>query len=92
MRKDTAKRMASSRISIPVGDTTPFTCWALAIKSAKSTNPDAIRKAILEIRGYMGVEGTYNYDKNGDGVHGYNVVKNDLGKIVYIKYISFQSE
>ena len=64
----------------------------LAIKNANSTSPDAIRKALLAIHGYKGVEGTYNFDKNGDGVHGYNVVKNDHGKLVFIKHISFQSE
>ncbi|MET3130960.1 branched-chain amino acid transport system substrate-binding protein [Oxalobacteraceae bacterium GrIS 1.11] len=65
---------------------------ALAMKNANSTNPEALRKAILAIRGYKGVEGTYNYDQNGDGVHGYNVVKNEHGKIVFIKHISFQPE
>lgn len=63
---------------------------ALAIKNSNSTNPDSIRKALLEIQGYNGVEGTYNYDKNGDGVHGYNVVKNERGKIAFIKHISLQ--
>lgn len=62
---------------------------ALAIKNANSTKPDDIRKAIHEIKGYKGVEGTYNYDKNGDGLHGYNIVKNDNGKIVYDKHIDF---
>jgi len=62
---------------------------ALAIKNANSTKPDDIRKAIHEIKDYKGVEGTYNYDKNGDGLHGYNIVKNDNGKIVYDKHIDF---
>jgi len=65
---------------------------AIAIKNANSANPEAIRKEILAIRGYKGVEGTYDYDQNGDGLHGYNVVKNDNGKMVFIKYISFQPE
>ena len=62
---------------------------ASAIKSANGTKPDDLRKAILSIRGYKGVEGTYHYDKNGDGLHGYNVVKNDQGKIVFKKLIAF---
>ena len=62
---------------------------ALAMNRAKSTKPDDIRKEILAIRGYKGVEGTYNFDKNGDGLHGYNVVKNEKGKIVFIKHSSF---
>ena len=62
---------------------------ALAMSRAKSTKPDDIRKEILAIRGFKGVEGTYNFDKNGDGLHGYNVVKNEKGKIVFIKHSSF---
>ena len=60
-----------------------------AIESAKSTEPDKVRAAILAIRGLKGVEGTYDFDQNGDGVHGYNVVRNDKGKIVFIKHIEF---
>jgi len=63
---------------------------ARAINDAKSTDPQAIRKAILAIRGYKGAEGTYNFDQNGDGLHGYNIVKNDGGKIVFDKHIDFE--
>ena len=62
---------------------------ALAMNRAKSTKPDDIRKEILAIRGFKGVEGTYNFDKNGDGLHGYNIVKNEKGKIVFIKHTAF---
>ena len=62
---------------------------ALAMNRAKSTKPDVVRKEILAIRGYKGAEGTYNFDKNGDGLHGYNIVKNDKGKIVFIKHTAF---
>ena len=62
---------------------------AMAIRSAGGTEPDAIRKAMLAIRGYQGVEGNYAFDENGDGLHGYNVVKNDNGKIVYMKHVEF---
>ena len=65
---------------------------ARAINDAKSTDPQAIRKAILAIRGYKGAEGTYNFDQNGDGLHGYNIVKNDGGKIVFIKRVDFPIE
>ncbi len=60
-----------------------------AIEKAKSTEAEAIRKALLSIRGLKGVEGTYNFDPNGDGVHGYNVVRNEKGKIAFIKHIEF---
>jgi branched-chain amino acid transport system substrate-binding protein len=62
---------------------------ALAMKTASSTEPEAIRKAILDIKGYMGLEGTYQFDANGDGLHGYNIVKNEGGKLVFIKRIDF---
>jgi branched-chain amino acid transport system substrate-binding protein len=60
-----------------------------AIEKAKSTEPEAIRAALLSIRGLKGVEGTYNFDPNGDGVHGYNVVRNVKGKVSFIKHIEF---
>jgi len=74
-----------------------FSTWAYdgvyiianAIKTANSIKPDAIRKAILGVKGYKGVEGTYNFAPNGDGLHGYNVVKNDKGKIVFVKNVMF---
>lgn len=65
---------------------------ALAMNNAKSTEPEAVRKAILAIKGYKGLEGTYEFDARGDGVHGYNVVKNEGGKIVFIKRVDFPVE
>lgn len=62
---------------------------ALAIEKAKSTDPKAIRAAILGIQGYKGAEGEYDFDQNGDGLHGYSVVQNDSGKIKFIKYVEF---
>jgi branched-chain amino acid transport system substrate-binding protein len=62
---------------------------ALAITNSKSTKPEDIKKALHAIQGYKGVEGTYNFDQNGDGLHGYNIVKNDNGKIVFVKHIDF---
>jgi branched-chain amino acid transport system substrate-binding protein len=63
---------------------------ALAINNAKSLEPQKIREAILSVKDYPGVEGAYNFDQNGDGLHSYNVVKNDNGKIVFIKHIDFR--
>jgi len=65
---------------------------ALAMNTAKSTEPEAVRKAILAIKGYKGLEGTYEFDSRGDGVHGYSVVKNDGGKVVFIKRVDFPVE
>ncbi|MEO8165569.1 MAG: hypothetical protein ABI619_09250 [Betaproteobacteria bacterium] len=42
----------------------------------------------MATRGLKGVEGTYNFDPNGDGVHGYKV-RNENGKVSFIKHIEF---
>jgi branched-chain amino acid transport system substrate-binding protein len=62
---------------------------ANAIGSAKSLDPEKVRQAILAVKGYQGAEGTYNFDKNGDGLHGYNIVKNNDGTVVFDKHIDF---
>jgi branched-chain amino acid transport system substrate-binding protein len=62
---------------------------ARAISDANSTEPGKIREAILAIKGFEGAEGTYNFDANGDGLHGYNVVRNERGTIVFDKHIDF---
>jgi branched-chain amino acid transport system substrate-binding protein len=65
------------------------TVLARAISDAKSTEPDKIRQAILAIKGFDGAEGTYNFDANGDGLHGYNIVRNNNGTIVFDRHIDF---
>jgi len=60
-----------------------------AIGEAKSLEPEKLRQAILAVKGFAGAEGTYNFDKNGDGLHGYNIVKNNNGTIVFDKHIDF---
>jgi branched-chain amino acid transport system substrate-binding protein len=65
------------------------TVLAKAINTAGKTDPQAIREALLAVRGHEGAEGTYNFDKNGDGLHGYNVVRNDKGSIVFDRRIDF---
>jgi branched-chain amino acid transport system substrate-binding protein len=62
---------------------------ALAINNAKSPDAQKIREAILAIRGYKGTEGVYNFDQNGDGLHGYNIVRNDKGTMVFDKRVDF---
>jgi branched-chain amino acid transport system substrate-binding protein len=63
---------------------------ALAMNNAKSLDPQKVRQAILAIKNYQGAEGTYNFDKNGDGLHGYNVVRNVNGQIVFDNHIEFK--
>jgi len=43
----------------------------------------------LAIRGFKGAEGEYNFDANGDGLHGYNIVRNENGMIVFDRHIEF---
>lgn len=62
----------------------------IRIETAKGTEPEKSRNAILAICGWKGVEGTYCSDKNGDGLHGYNVVRNEGGRVTYIKHIDFK--
>ena len=62
---------------------------AAAINKAGSTDSGKIREAILAIKKFAGAEGEYNFDQNGDGLHGYNIVKNEKGNIVFDKHIEF---
>ena len=64
---------------------------AKAMQQRRKHEPEAVRKAILAIKGYKGLEGTYEFDQNGDGLHGYNIVKNDGGKIVFMKRVDFSA-
>jgi branched-chain amino acid transport system substrate-binding protein len=66
------------------------TVLCAAINKAGSTEPEAIRTAILATKGHPGAEGEYNFDAFGDGLHGYNIVKNEKGKIVFDKHIEFK--
>jgi branched-chain amino acid transport system substrate-binding protein len=60
-----------------------------AINKAGSTDSGKIREAILATKKFPGAEGEYNFDQNGDGLHGYNIVKNDKGNITFDKHIEF---
>src|SRR5450432_826739 len=64
-----------------------ITVLCMAIKKAGKTDPTAIREAILAVRKHQGAEGEYNFDANGDGLHGYNIVRNEKGTIVFDKHI-----
>ena len=63
---------------------------ARAITDAGSTEPDKLRAALVAVRGYQGAEGEYNFDDTGDGLRGYNVVKNEDGRIVFNKRIEIK--
>ena len=65
------------------------TVLSAAINKAGATDPAKVREAILSIKAMPGAEGEYNFDQNGDGLHGYNIVKNEKGNIVFDKHIEF---
>lgn len=62
-----------------------------AINKAGSTDREKIRAAIISVKGRKGAEGEYNFDEFGDGLHGYNIVRNDKGTIVFDKHIEFSA-
>ena len=66
-----------------------MTVLSAAINKAGSTDPGKIREAILSLKKFPGAEGEYNFDQNGDGLHGYNVVRNEKGTIVFDKHTEF---
>jgi branched-chain amino acid transport system substrate-binding protein len=66
-----------------------ITVLAASINKAGATDPAKIREAILDTKKFPGAEGEYNFDQNGDGLHGYNIVKNEKGSIVFDKHIEF---
>lgn len=66
------------------------TVLAKAINAAGKTDPQAIREALLAVKDVPGAEGTYTFDSNGDGLHGYNVVRNDKGKMSFDKRVDFK--
>jgi branched-chain amino acid transport system substrate-binding protein len=66
-----------------------LTILAKAINDAKTTEPEKVRAAILAIKKFPGTEGEYNFDQNGDGLHGYNVVINNKGNIDFKQHIEF---
>jgi branched-chain amino acid transport system substrate-binding protein len=62
---------------------------AAAINTAKSTKAEDIRNAIVGLKNWKGVEGNYNFDENGDGLRGYNIVKNENGRVKFVEHITF---
>ena len=66
------------------------TVLAQAINAAGKTDPQAIREALLAVKGHVGAEGTYAFDANGDGLHGYSVVQNEKGRMSFTKRVDFQ--
>jgi len=62
---------------------------AHAINAAGGTDAEAIRTALLAIRDLKGVNGTFAFDANGDGLRGLNVVRNDNGRMMFVRHVEF---
>ena len=84
--QNTPNSIGYVELNYAIANKIPFTQM---VNKAGKTDPDAVRAAMLSIKGYKGAEGEYNFDANGDGLHGYNVVKNVGGKIEFAKHIEF---
>ena len=63
---------------------------AHAIASGGGTDPVKVRAALAGIKGFAGAEGEYNFDANGDGLRGYNIVRNEGGSIVFSSRIEVE--
>ncbi|TAN29684.1 MAG: hypothetical protein EPN31_06015 [Castellaniella sp.] len=63
--------------------------FSLRTFSPRAFSAPWVADALRNVKGYKGAEGTYNFDKNGDSLHGYNIVQNKDGKIVFINHIEF---
>ena len=62
-------------------------CFAEAFKNAADLEPESIREAILALEDFEGVEGTYNFDENGDGLDAYYIVVNNENNIEVVTKI-----
>ena len=61
-----------------------FLAWAMK-KAGTTTDRQKIRATILATKGYKGVEGTYNFNANGDGLHEAALVQMKGKKQQFIK-------
>jgi branched-chain amino acid transport system substrate-binding protein len=87
-------KLYSAVVNVPPDQSSAWTYDAIgvlsaAINKAGSTDPDKIRAVVLSTKGYKGAEGEYNFNEFGDGLHGYNIVRNENGVIVFDKHIEF---
>lgn len=63
------------------------TILAETMKKTSDLKPETLQKALLAIKGLEGVEGTYNFDKNGDGLDSYHILQNDNNTFKLVKTI-----
>jgi len=63
--------------------------WTQVARLPAGYSPYAQAEAVLADGRVVVSGGEYNFDQNGDGLHGCNVVRNEKGTIVYDKHIDF---
>ena len=61
-------------------------CWPRLSPIPAAPTRTRFGVVFFAIRGYSGAEGTYNFDPNGDGLHGHNVVHNENGSWVFVEF------
>jgi len=61
------------------------------VMAADGTSASAIQKGMHAVQNYQGLEGTYSFDRNGDGLHGYWVVQMKNKTAEPIKFVEFGS-
>lgn len=72
-----------------------FSAWAYdavtllaeIMKPLPDLKPETLQKAILATKGLEGVEGTYNFDANGDGLDSYHILQNENNTFKLVKTI-----
>ncbi len=62
------------------------------VLAADGTSHTAVQQGLLNVRNFPGAEGMYNFDKNGDGLHGYTVVKFAGSTPKIIKVFNFYNQ
>jgi branched-chain amino acid transport system substrate-binding protein len=77
----------------------PTPAWAydalnILVEAIKTVGEDRakIREAILALKGYQGVLGTFSFSPNGDGLHEVSVVQIEQGKPKLLKSVSVKAK
>ncbi len=68
---------------------TPVCAALIVLNSTGASADDAglAQELTNPVAALISVPIQYNFDENGDGLHGYNIVKNEKGTIVFDKHI-----
>ena len=60
------------------------------VAAGKPVTRSAVRDAIQAVKLPDSLLGAVAFDANGDGLHGYSVVKNAAGSITFDRYLAFK--